>query len=201
MKIPDKISFSRIIIAVIIMIILLFPFDSAGITTYKIFINETIVVDIKYLIVAALFIIASITDFLDGYYAKKHNCSTDFGKMIDAIADKILVDSVLIIFAGYGSISLFVPVIIIARDIIVDAIKLSVAKEGGQQAAIMSGKIKTASLMIGMVLTFFYNLPFELIGLPVADILLIGAVVLSVISGCQYFYGVRDILFPKKKAK
>ena len=66
MKIPDKISFSRIIIAVIIMIILLFPFDSAGITTYKIFINETIVVDIKYLIVAALFIIASITDFLDG---------------------------------------------------------------------------------------------------------------------------------------
>ena len=112
MKTADKISFSRIIIAIMIMIILLFPFDSAGITTYKIFVNETIVVDIKYLIVAGLFIIASFTDFLDGYYAKKHNCSTDFGKMIDAIADKILIDSTLILLATIGFIHPAIAVVV-----------------------------------------------------------------------------------------
>ena len=67
MKLPNRISFSRIVIALIICIILLFPFDSAGLTTLKIFVNESIVVDIKYIIVGVLFVIASLTDIFDGY--------------------------------------------------------------------------------------------------------------------------------------
>ena len=90
---------------------------------------------------------------------------------------------------------IFVPVIIIARDIIVDAIKLSVAKEGGQQAAIMSGKIKTASLMIGMVLTFFYNLPFELIGLKVSTFFLYFGTIMSIISMIEYYKINKKIIF------
>ena len=93
MKLANRISFSRIFLTLLIIIVLLFPFDSAGLSTYKIFVNESIVVDIKYVIVGFLFIIASVTDFLDGYVARKINSCSDFGKMIDAIADKMLIDS------------------------------------------------------------------------------------------------------------
>ena len=97
MNLPNKLTMARIFISIIIIAILLFPFDSMGITTTKFFINESLVVDIKYLIAGVLFIIGSLTDFLDGYIARKYNLITDFGKLIDAIADKMLVNSVLII--------------------------------------------------------------------------------------------------------
>lgn len=191
---PTKLCFLRIIFAFLIILLLLFPFYRLDITFPSILYKDMII-DLRYIICGIIFIFASITDYFDGKIARKRKQVTNFGKMIDAIADKILVDSVLIIFAGYGYISLFVPVIIIARDIIVDAIKLSVAKEGGQQAAIMSGKIKTASLMIGMVLTFFYNLPFELIGLKVSTFFLYFGTIMSIISMTEYYKINKKIIF------
>ena len=97
MNVPNKLTMLRIIIALFIIIILIFPFDATGIVLPKLFVNERIVVDIRYLIAGVLFVIASLTDFVDGRVARKYNLVTDFGKMIDAIADKILVNSVLII--------------------------------------------------------------------------------------------------------
>ena len=185
MKTADKISFSRIIIAIMIMIILLFPFDSAGITTYKIFVNETIVVDIKYLIVAGLFIIASFTDFLDGYYAKKHNCSTDFGKMIDAIADKILIDSTLILLATIGFIHPAIAVMV--RDVAVDSMKRYAASKGLIIGSSKLAKIKTILFMIAITMILLYNLPFELWNLKIADIVLVVATTMSIISGFEYY--------------
>ena len=158
-------------------------------------------VNIKYIIAGVIFLIASTSDFLDGYLARKNNMVTDFGKVMDAIADKLLVNGLLIILAYDRVISIIIPVVIISRDIVVDSCKMISGQNGKVVAASILGKLKTICMMSGLTLTMFYNLPFELIGLPVADILLIAAVVLSVISGCQYFYGVRDILFPKKKAK
>ena len=87
---------------------------------------------------------------------------------------------------------------LISRDIVVDSCKMISGQNGKVVAASIMGKLKTICMMSGLTLTMFYNLPFELVGFPVADILLIAAVILSVISGAQYFYGVRDILFPKK---
>ena len=83
----------------------------------------------------------------------------------------------------------------------VDSCKMISGQNGKVVAASILGKLKTICMMSGLTLTMFYNLPFELIGFPVADILLIAAVVLSVISGCQYFYGVKDIILPKEKTK
>ena len=153
---------ARIFISIIIIAILLFPFDSMGITTTKFFINESLVVDIKYLIAGVLFIIGSLTDFLDGYIARKYNLITDFGKLIDAIADKMLVNSVLIILASTGTINAIIPVVVILRDTVVNSIKMLAASKGKVVAAIKSGKLKTACLMTGITLTLFYNLPFEL---------------------------------------
>ena len=158
-----------------------------GITIPKLFINELIVVDTKYFIAGGLFIIASITDFLDGYIARKYNMITDFGKFIDAIADKILVNSVLIILSSQGFIHPIIPVVLIVRDSIVNSIKMMAAKKGKVVAAINSGKIKTTFLMVGIILTLFYNLPFELVGISVSKVLLFIATILSVVSGIQYY--------------
>ena len=190
MNLPNKLTISRIILAFIIIIILLcseYLGSIFGFEFPKLFINEMIVVDSKYFVAGVLFIIASITDFLDGYIARKRNMITDFGKFIDAIADKILVNSVLIILASQGFIHPIIPVVLIVRDSIVNSIKMMAARNNKVVAAIKSGKIKTACLMVGIVLTLFYNLPFELIGLSVSKVLLFIATILSVVSGIQYY--------------
>ena len=187
MNLPNKLTMLRIFMAFIIIAVLLFPFDAMGIDIYKLFINEKIVVDIRYIVAGVLFILASLPDFLDGYIARKYHLVTDFGKMIDAIADKVLVNSVLIILCAQGFIHPIITVVIIVRDSIVNSIKMVAGSKGHVVAAIKSGKAKTACLMVGIVLTLFYNLPFELWNLKVSDFLLIIACVLSIISGVQYY--------------
>ena len=201
MNLPNKITMSRIFLSIFIIILLLFPFDATGIVMPKIFINETIVVDIKYIIAGVLFIIASLTDFVDGYIARKYNLITDFGKMIDAIADKILVNSILIILAASGFISPIIPVVIVVRDSVVNSIKMIAGSKGKVVAAIKMGKLKTASLMTGIALTLFYNLPFELYNLKISDALLIIACVLSIISAAQYYSMNKDLIFEDSKSE
>ena len=140
-----------------------------------------------FFVVGVLFIIASLTDMIDGKIARKYNMVTDLGKMLDAIADKILVNSVLIILATSGFIHPIIPVIIISRDTIVDIIKMIAGSKGNVVGAIKTGKIKTIFMMIGITLTLFYNLPFELINIRISDILLIIGVVLSIISAVEYY--------------
>ncbi len=187
MKLPNRISFSRIVIALIICIILLFPFDSAGLTTLKIFVNESIVVDIKYIIVGVLFVIASLTDIFDGYIARKRNCSSDFGKMIDAIADKILIDSVLILLATIGFIHPIIAVIVMIRDVAVDSIKRYIASRGLVIGSSKLARVKTILFMVSISMILFYNLPFELFNLKIADIVLVIATIISVVSGFEYY--------------
>ena len=187
MNLPNKITLSRIILSFVIIAVLLFPLDAAGIELPRLYIDEKIVIDLRYIIAGVLFIIASLTDFLDGKLARKYNLVTDLGKMLDAIADKVLVNSVLIILASSGFISPIIPVVIIVRDSIVNSIKMVAGSKGNVVAAIYSGKIKTACLMVGIVLTLFYNLPFELFNIKVSDALLIIACVFSIISAVQYY--------------
>ncbi len=194
MNLPTKLTVSRIVMTFIIIFILLFPFYTIGLSFPQFTVNG-ILIKSEYFIAGILFILASVTDFIDGYLARKNDQVTDLGKMLDAIADKILVDSVLIILAYQGFISILIPVIIVLRDIFVDAIKMQAASKGKVVAAIKSGKFKTASLMVGTVLAFFYNLPFEFIGLNVSEFLLLIGAVLSIVSGIQYFKLNKDLIF------
>ena len=190
MNLPNKLTMARVVMAVLIIIILLggdYTVSLFGFEIPKLFVNESIVVDLKYIIAGFLFILASLTDFLDGYIARKYNLVTDFGKLVDAIADKILVNSVLIILAAQGVIHPIIPVVVIIRDSVVNSIKMLAASKGKVVAAIKSGKIKTACLMVGIVLTLFYNLPFELWKISVGSVLLFIATILSIVSGVQYF--------------
>ena len=118
------------------------------------------------------------------------------GKIMDAIADKLLVNGVLIILAVEGYISVIVPVVIVCRDIAVDSIKMVAGQKSGAVAASKAGKIKTACMLTGVSLLFFYDLPLSFIKLTISGavvrlkisrILIMIATVLSVFSGIQYF--------------
>lgn len=186
MNLPNKITMCRIVMAVIVLILLMFPYGSVGINmpVYKI---SNVTISLNYIIAGTLFVIASITDFLDGNIARKNNLVTDFGKVMDAIADKVLVNGVLIILAYNGNIPLIIPVVIITRDTVVDSIKMVAGKKGNVVAASIWGKLKTICMMVGLSLVMFSNLPFELIGFRLDYILLIIATILSIYSGIQYF--------------
>ena len=187
MNLANKITISRIVLSIVIMILLLFPFEGLGIDLPTYLVNGNIYIELKYIVAGVLFIIASLTDFFDGYVARKYNMVTDFGKMVDAISDKMLTNSLLVILASNGMISPVIAVVFIVRDIVVDTIKMIVGNKGKAVAAIGIAKLKTATLMIGLTLTLFYNLPFELIGVRVSDCLLIISAVLSLISGFKYY--------------
>ena len=199
MNLPNKLTVMRLILTLVIIILLVFPFYAVGINfptyTIKGLANP---IELQYIISGIIFIIASLTDFLDGYIARKYNMITDTGKMLDSIADKALVNTVLIILAGNGFINVIIPVVIVLRDIIVNAIKMEAAGKGRVVAAIGSGKIKTACLMIGTVLIFFYDLPFSLWNINVGQIFLYFATIMSIISGIQYFNLNKDLIFSKK---
>ena len=187
MNLANKITMSRIILSIVIMVLLLFPFGNLGLDLPSYIVNGNIYIELKYIIAGVLFIIASITDFFDGKVARKYNMVTDFGKMIDAISDKMLTNSLLVILASNGMISPIIAVIFIVRDIAVDSIKMVVGNKGHAVAAIGIAKLKTATLMVGLTLTLFYNLPFELIGIRVSDCLLIISAILSIVSAFQYY--------------
>lgn len=185
-NLPTRLTFLRLGLALLIIVLLIFPFYRVGFE-FKTFLFHSILIDVRYIMCGVIFIIASFTDYLDGYFARKNNEVTDFGKFADAIADKVLVNSVLVIFASQGFIPAAVPVIVIVRDIIVDAIRMNVAAKGTVQAARMSGKIKTACLMIGIILTFFYNLPFELFRLQISNFFLYFGTLMSLVSMYEYY--------------
>lgn len=195
MNLPNKITISRIVLSIIVLIMLVFPFNQIGFEWPTFLVSGRLEISLKYIVCAILFVIASVTDFLDGHIARKYKMVTDFGKVMDAIADKILVNGILIVLATEGFISVAIPVIIITRDTFVDSIKMVAGQSGHAVGASIAGKIKTICMMIGVSFMLIYNYPFELWGLNVADALIIVATVLSVISGVQYYNDNKKALF------
>ena len=187
MNVPNKITICRIILSIFLLVIMIFPLNRIGFIFPEISIKEGFIIDSKYLLCGVIFLIAALTDFLDGHLARKYNLVTDFGKVLDAIADKVLVNGVLIILATEGYISAIIPVVIVSRDIMVDSIKMVAGQKNGAVAASMTGKAKTALMLTGITLLLFYDLPFSLINIYPAKVIIMIATVLSVISGVEYY--------------
>lgn len=198
MNLPNKISTLRIILAALIVLLLTFPFYYIGVKI-PVYMFGYVQLDLRYIISGVLFIAACITDAIDGRIARKRHLVTDLGKFLDAIADKILIDSVLIIFASNGMISPFIAVIIVCRDIVVDAIRMVAASRGKVVTSGMSGKLKTIFMMVGLSLLFFKNLPFELMGLGISNFIIIIGTVLSIYSMIRYYSLNKNLIFPKKE--
>ena len=187
MNLSNRLTISRMVLAVIIFILLLFPWQDLGITIPTFLVMGKVVVDIKYLVAGFLFVIAAVTDYLDGAIARKEKMETDVGAILDAVADKFLVNGVLIILAYHGFIHVIIPVVIVMRDIFMDALRMLALKNNKVIKANAWGKVKTITMLVGISLMLFYNLPFEIWGIYLAEILIDVATILSVVSAFLYF--------------
>lgn len=138
-----------------------------------------------------IFVIASISDFIDGYIARHYDQVTDFGKFLDPLADKLLVTACLIIFVGFGRMPSWLVFIVIAREFAVTGLRLVAVQNGRVIAAGWSGKIKTASTMVGLILMMAFP------DVPVLD-LIVNIVILltTVYSGIEYFTKNWDVVRP-----
>ena len=137
---------------------------------------------------AAIFVLASITDLLDGMIARKQNSVSELGKFLDPIADKLLVTTALVAMVMTDNLSVWAVVIIISREFIVTGIRVVAAGQGIVIAAGKLGKIKTIFQIIAIVAILIHDFPVSLIlpWLPVGDICMAIAVVLTVVSGIDY---------------
>ena len=201
MNTPNKITITRFILTIILIAIMVFPYNSCNINIPYLGNTGFNVID---LVGCIIFIVASITDFVDGHLARKNNLVSDFGKFMDPLADKFLVNSSLIILAVQKSnfLPVLIVVLMIGRDIAVDGIKLISAKKGRTVAANIYGKLKTVFQMIAIPVIFLNGFPFNYLlkeNTYIITIILASlACLMSLISGVIYIYQNRDMI---KEAK
>lgn len=135
-----------------------------------------------------VFVLASLSDFADGYIARHYNQVSDFGKFMDPLADKLLVISAMLMFVSWGTMPAWALLIVVAREFAVTGLRLVAVDNGRVIAAAWSGKIKTATTMVCICLMMLWNVSW----LNILCWVLIVAT--TVYSGCEYFYKNRDVL-------
>lgn len=162
MNLPNKITTFRIIMIPVFMVLFCLNIPSywAGI----------------------VFVIASFSDFLDGYLARKYKLVTNFGKIMDPLADKLLVTAALLIFIEKGITASWVVMIILAREFLITGFRVVAASEGKVIAAAWSGKAKTVTQLIAVIFGIFFGQQYGLI----TNILLYIATFLTIYSGAEY---------------
>ncbi|MBR6425302.1 MAG: CDP-diacylglycerol--glycerol-3-phosphate 3-phosphatidyltransferase [Oscillospiraceae bacterium] len=139
-----------------------------------------------------VFILASLTDFVDGYVARHYNQVSDFGKFLDPLADKLLVVAALLIFLQWGRIPAWMVMVVLTREFAVTGLRLIAVQTGRVIAAGWSGKIKTASTMVGLCVMMA-------VSHPVLDVVISWIIVLTtLVSGVEYFVENWDVLGLKK---
>lgn len=185
MNIANKLTVFRIILIPFLVVVSIFPYAQFGIALGSVSVGS-VILPYKNIAILTIFVVASLTDFLDGYLARSKNMVTTFGKFLDPIADKLLVNTVFILMAAQGIVPVVPVLVMIWRDTIVDAIRMLISQKGYVMAAGYLGKVKTVAQMVAVVLILLNNLPFELYGIPVSDIALWFATIMSVLSGASY---------------
>lgn len=146
------------------------------------------------MIAGVIFILASITDFLDGYIARSRNLVTKFGKFMDPLADKLLVMSAFVCLVELQIVPSWIVIVVLAREFIVSIFRAIAAADGIVIAASKWGKYKTVSQMIAIILLCFGNFPFERFGLPMDTIFLYVCAVLTIFSGLDYIVKNKQVL-------
>ena len=176
MNLPNKLTMGRIFAIPVFIVVFLMDYRIAA---------------------AIIFILAAVTDMLDGHIARKHNLVTNFGKLMDPLADKLLVMSALICMVEVGDVAGWMVVVILGREFIITGMRQVAAAQGIVIAAGTTGKIKTITQMIAIPLLLLDNWPFAYIGIPMDTIFLWIAVIMTVVSGTEYFWKNRQLLSMK----
>lgn len=181
MNLPNKITFTRVLLIPIFVVFMVVDFNWGSL-----FFGD-VEIPISEFIGTIIFVIASTTDWIDGYYARKYNLVTNLGKFLDPLADKLLVSSAFIILVEFGLAPSWVVILIISREFAVTGLRLILAGGGEVVAANMLGKIKTWTQIIAVIALLLKNVPFSYLNFPFADIALYVAAFFTVWSGIDYF--------------
>jgi len=180
MNIANKITLLRIAMIPIFMILMLvkFPFHME--------------------VALAVFLIAALTDKLDGYLARKYNLITDFGKFMDPLADKLLVTGAFLILIQYGRIDGWIVFVILAREFAVTGLRSIASAQNIVIAASNFGKLKTVSQIVAICILMLNNFPFSLINLPIDIIAIYVTLIITIWSGLDYFIKNMHVLKSKE---
>ena len=176
MNLPNKLTMLRVILVPVFMVFA--AYSRYGTADF----NPTFA-----LIAGIIFAVASFTDFLDGYLARKNNLVTDFGKFMDPLADKLLVVSAMLMFVEQHQMPAWALLLVVAREFAVTGLRLVAVDNGRVIAAAWSGKIKTASTMVAICLMLLWNIAW------LNTVCWVVIVVTTVYSGVEYFVKNRDV--------
>lgn len=197
MNLPNRLTIFRMVLIPVIILVDLFPYTAFGITPIVYTIGN-VNLSLVNIIVLIIYLVAAITDALDGYIARSRNMITTFGKFADPIADKLLTTTMFLLFISQGIIPVIPVIIMIARDTVVDGCRMMAARNGKVVAAGLMGKLKTVFQMVTVALVLLNNLPFELIRIPLAEIMLWFSALVSLVSGIQYVSQMKDDILESK---
>lgn len=181
MNIPNRITISRILLIPIFVLLLAIPFEWGSFSVGD---DE---LPVSHLAAALLFIFASATDWVDGYYARKHNLVTNLGKFLDPMADKLLVSAAFILLVELGMAPAWIVIVIISREFAVTGLRLVAAGEGIVLAAGQAGKLKTVTQIVSIAAFLLHDFPLSYIGFPLGTVMLYAALIVTVYSGYDYF--------------
>lgn len=180
MNVPNKLTLFRIFLIPVFIVVMLLNIPN------------------KFLIACIIFIVASITDAMDGWMARKYNLVTDFGKFMDPLADKLLVISALTCMIEAGLVASWMVIIIVSRELTVSILRAIAAADGKVIAASGGGKLKTISQMVAIVILLlgaqFVNSTFLLIGW----VCILVATLLTLYSGAEYLIKNKELFMDSK---
>ena len=195
MNLPNKLTLFRIILVPIMVIIPFFGIE-----------NDFLGIPLTCLIIDIIFIIASATDKLDGYLARKNNQVTTFGKFLDPLADKILVLTAMIMLVEMQKLPAWIPIIVLAREFIVSGYRLVAVEKGGKViSASKWGKLKTVTQMFAIILAFLDLHAFgdcftgtlqggDFVLNLIVTVMMIIQVIATIFSGVDYLKGSKELI-------
>lgn len=191
LNLANKITLTRIFLVPIVMFFMIVKLNFGQLDLFG------ITMPINEIVAALVFIAAASTDGLDGYIARKKKMVTNLGKFLDPLADKLLISAALISLVEMGRLEAYIVVIIISREFAVTGLRLIAAADAQVIAASNMGKVKTIAQIVAIVLLIINNIPFSHFGIPMDLIVLTFAVLITIVSGIDYFYKNRHIITKK----
>ncbi|WP_208422271.1 CDP-diacylglycerol--glycerol-3-phosphate 3-phosphatidyltransferase [Latilactobacillus fragifolii] len=187
MNLPNKLTMFRIILIPIFTLVLVLDVPATAVMV------AGTSIPVSAIMATVIFIVASLTDLLDGKIARSQHLVTNFGKFADPLADKLLVMTAFIFLVALDQAPAWVVAIIIWRELAVTGLRLLLSEGGEVMAAAMPGKIKTTTQMLAIILLLLNNVFFNNIGVPLAQIMLYVCLFFTVYSGTDYFIKNRGV--------
>ena len=188
MNLPNKLTVLRIFMIPVFIILMCLPSEAFGVMNL---LGSQI--SVVHFLAMIIFAVASFTDYLDGYLARKYKLVTNFGKFADPLADKMLVMTAFIMLVSFHLAPAWVVSIIVCRELAVTGLRLLLVTDGEVMAAAWPGKVKTATQMLAIIFLLTDDLFFKAIGIPIGQILLYSCLVFTIYSGLDYFVKNRHV--------